>query len=118
MLLGWSCGEYRVVEVGGRRSPLLPQCCATLRPVPRISSFYGIAIYMYYDDHDPPHFHARYAGASAQVAITGAEVMTSTLPERAQRLVIEWARMRESELLADWELARARRQLKPIAPLE
>ena len=27
-------------------------------PVPRISAFYGVVIWMYYDDHNPPHFHA------------------------------------------------------------
>lgn len=30
--------------------------------MPEISRFYGIVIAMYYNDHDPPHFHARYGG--------------------------------------------------------
>ena len=29
--------------------------------MPRVSEFFGIAIYMYYNDHMPPHFHAEYA---------------------------------------------------------
>ena len=86
--------------------------------MPRISFFYGIAIYMYYDDHDPPHFHARYAGQAAQITIAGAQVMSSTLPPRALTLVAEWARMRQTELLEDWELARDRKPLKPVAPLD
>ena len=28
--------------------------------MPEISKFYGIIIYMYIDDHNPPHFHVWY----------------------------------------------------------
>lgn len=28
--------------------------------MPRVSAFYRIVIAMYFDDHPPPHFHARY----------------------------------------------------------
>jgi hypothetical protein len=37
--------------------------------MPTISTFYGILIKMYWDDHAPPHFHAEYAGAEAVIAI-------------------------------------------------
>jgi hypothetical protein len=55
--------------------------------VPRISEFYGIVIEMYYGDHPPPHFHARYGGESAKMAIATGEVIAGSLPGRAHRLV-------------------------------
>ncbi len=50
--------------------------------MPRISAFYGIAIYMYYRDHAPPHFHAIYGEYEATVAIETAEVLEGRLPRR------------------------------------
>jgi len=35
--------------------------------VPTISVFYGIVIAMFFNDHDPPHFHARYAESHSMV---------------------------------------------------
>jgi len=43
--------------------------------VPRISFFYGIAITMYFYDHEPPHFHAQYAEHHAVIAIGSGEVL-------------------------------------------
>jgi hypothetical protein len=61
--------------------------------VPRISSFNGIVIAMYYRDHDPPHFHAIYAEYEAQIVIETLEPLAGELPARALRLVQEWAGM-------------------------
>jgi len=60
--------------------------------VPRISSFYGIAIYMHWNEahHSRPHFHARYAGTAASVDLDG-KVIAGSLPRRALGLVAEWA---------------------------
>jgi hypothetical protein len=85
--------------------------------VPRISEFYGIAIAMYYAEHGVPHFHALYAGQEASVAIETLEVLAGSLPERALRLVREWAALHLAELEADWEHARASEPLERIAPL-
>jgi hypothetical protein len=57
--------------------------------VPRLSFFYGIAIYLYFEDHAPPHVHARYAGSEARVSITSGEMLDESLPRRAARLVAE-----------------------------
>jgi hypothetical protein len=54
--------------------------------MPRISSFYGITIAMFYGDHNPPHFHAYYADSSAHFALDGT-ILDGSLPRRAQRLV-------------------------------
>ena len=85
--------------------------------MPRISSFYGIVIAMYFDDHPPPHFHARYAEYEAQVGIANGEVLHGDLPRRAQALVHEWVELHRAELIADWELASQGQPLATIDPL-
>jgi hypothetical protein len=86
----------------------------TVAGVPRISTFYGIAIYMYWQDHAPPHFHALYAGSEAQVRIDDGAVMAGTLPNTARRLVAEWAVLHREELLANWQRAQGPDPLVPI----
>ena len=65
--------------------------------MPEISRFLGIVIRMYFLDHDPPHFHAAYAGAEAQIRIRPLGVLGGTLPPRALALVVEWASLHEIE---------------------
>jgi len=86
--------------------------------VPVISRFFGIAIRMYYRDHEPPHFHARYGEHEVIVSIEELEILEGTLPPRARRLVIEWAFLHRDALRRDWALARAGAPLRPIPPLE
>jgi Domain of unknown function (DUF4160) len=59
--------------------------------VPKLSEFFGIAIYMYWGDHGPPHFHARYGGEKASIAIEDSSVVAGGLSPRALGLVVEWA---------------------------
>jgi hypothetical protein len=86
--------------------------------VPRISSFYGIAIYMHWNEshHARPHFHARYAGQAASVDLDG-NVIAGSLPRRALGLVAEWARQHREELETNWQRARREESLAPIEPL-
>lgn len=86
--------------------------------MPEISRFFGIVVQMYYADHDPPHFHVRYGGQKALVAIETSAVLRGNLSPRTLSLVTEWAAMHQAELMEDWNLARQEAQLKPIAPLE
>ena len=86
--------------------------------MPRISEFFGIAIYMYYKDHAPPHFHAIYAQYDAAIGVDPIEVMEGRLPRRAQSLVFEWAASYQDELRTNWELARVGQPLQRIPPLE
>ena len=85
--------------------------------MPRISEFYGIVIAMYYAEHGLPHFHALYAGDDASIAIETLEVLAGSLPDRALRLVQEWAVLHRAELHANWRRARDGEPLQPIAPL-
>jgi hypothetical protein len=85
--------------------------------VPRISEFYGIVIGMYFADHPPPHFHARYSGDEATIVIATGDVLAGGIPARALRLVREWLAAHRPELEAHWERARDHDQPEPVAPL-
>jgi hypothetical protein len=85
--------------------------------VPEICRFFGIVITMYYNDHVPPHFHARYGREKASIGIESLQILEGTLSPRALGLVMEWASAHKSELMNDWVLARSRSPLKSIDPL-
>lgn len=85
--------------------------------VPTISRFFGILITMYFDDHDPAHFHARHADGAAKVRIDTLEVLVSTLDRRHLRLVLAWAELHRDELAENWQRARAGETLNDIEPL-
>ncbi len=86
--------------------------------MPELCRFFGIIIAMYYNDHAPPHFHARYGHQKAAIDIETLGVLEGELSPRALGLVLEWAARHKDELRVDWELARTHATLKPIAPLE
>ncbi len=85
--------------------------------MPEISRFFGIIIAMYYNDHAPPHFHVRYGGERALIAIETLIVLEGKVSPRALGLVTEWASSHQTELMEDWILARGQAPLKPIEPL-
>jgi Domain of unknown function (DUF4160) len=66
--------------------------------MPTIAYFYGIAIQMFYDDHNPPHLHARYGRAKALIRLSDGEVIAGELPPLATRLVRDWTVARRGEL--------------------
>lgn len=85
--------------------------------MPRISQFFGIIIAMYYNDHAPPHFHARYGEYEALLSIESLSVIEGAVPGRALAMVLEWASLHRSELRANWERARRGLPLEAIEPL-
>lgn len=86
--------------------------------MPEISRFYGIIIAMYYNEHNPPHFHAKYGEFTAEIEIRTLKIFKGELPKRAKTLVMEWADEHRDELQMDWELARLKQELKDIEPLK
>jgi hypothetical protein len=72
---------------------------------------------MYFDDHPPAHFHARYGEFEAQVEIANGQVIHGSLPRRAAGMVEEWAQLRRAELETAWERAMAEQPLGRIDPL-
>jgi hypothetical protein len=85
--------------------------------MPEISRFYGIVVSMFYDDHNPPHFHVQYGEFKAVIRINDFALMDGNLPPKAIGLVIEWANIHKKELIENWELAVTDQQLNKIAPL-
>jgi hypothetical protein len=85
--------------------------------VPRLSSFYGIVITMYYREHGVPHFHARYGGHKASISIDRIEILGGFLPLQALRLVKRWAALHREELYENWDRAQRREVLENIDPL-
>jgi hypothetical protein len=65
--------------------------------MPCVSDFYGVAIYMYYSDHAPPHFHAEYGGDEVEIEIQTLQVLRGGLKRRAMGLVLEWAALHHKD---------------------
>jgi len=86
--------------------------------MPEISRFFGIIIAVFYDDHNPPHFHARYSGQKVAIEIETLRVLEGEIPPRALGLVMEWAALHKDELLQDWNLAKSNKPPKKIEPLK
>lgn len=86
--------------------------------MPELSRFFGIIISMYYSEHSPPHFHAKYGEEQASLRIDNGEILDGSLGRKALRLVREWRALHHAELQDDWMRARAREPLNKIEPLE
>ena len=85
--------------------------------MPEVSRFLGIVIAMFYREHEPAHFHAIYGEHEITVEIESG-LVKGQFPRRALRHVLEWYELHRDDLREDWRLARERRPLRKIAPLE
>lgn len=85
--------------------------------MPEISLFYGIRIAMYYDDHNPPHFHAEYNGQKVLVDIINSCVIKGALPSKQLKLILAWCVIHQDELMQNWNLSMNGEPLNSINPL-
>jgi len=85
--------------------------------MPEISLFYGIRVTMYWDEHDPPHFHVEYAEYKAVVDIQKALIIKGSLPGKQLKLVLAWCEIHKDELMQNWELSKGGNPLNRINPL-
>jgi len=85
--------------------------------MPIISQFFGISIYMFWKDHMPPHFHARYGGEEIIMDIESGSIQ-GNMTKRAIYLINEWRQIHIDELRKDWDLAIEKSALNEIQPLE
>ena len=86
--------------------------------MPVISTFFGIIVRMFYQDHEPPHFHVEYQGEHAKFSFAG-ELLAGELRSRtAVRRVARWAALHQRELEANWTRMKAGQPLERIEPLE
>jgi len=84
--------------------------------MPEICRFYGIIIFMNYNDHDPPHFHARYEDQEVIMEISSG-IVKGQMSKRALRMLFDWSEIHHEELMENWQLARDRKQLEKVPPL-
>jgi hypothetical protein len=85
--------------------------------MPEISRFLGIVIYMYFNEHNPPHFHAEYNEYKASISIKTLGLMEGILPSKVMSLVVEWAQEHQVELLENWNSIKETGKFHKINPL-
>jgi hypothetical protein len=73
---------------------------------------------MFYSDHNPPHFHAEYAGATASIDIEELVMFRGRLPRKQMQLVLAWAALHQEDLRLNWDRARRGEAIESIAPLD
>ena len=81
--------------------------------MPEISRFLGIIISMYFNEHNPPHFHIRYNEYRASMDIRNLNIIVGSLPAKVRGLVEEWAEMHQKELLTMRE-TKTFHKIKPL----
>jgi len=86
--------------------------------MPQISNFFEIIIRMFYNEHNPPHFHAQYGEYMCCIDIQTLGIVEGYLPARALGLVIEWAILHKEELLSNWHYIEQQKPLNKIEPLQ
>ena len=86
--------------------------------MPTICEFDGMKIQMFYQEHQPAHFHIVYSGRSIVVGIDPIIIMKGELPANLRSRLFEWASIHQAELRANWELARGQRPLLKIKALD
>jgi Domain of unknown function (DUF4160) len=84
--------------------------------VPVVCRFAGIVVMMYHNDHNPPHFHARYGGHLVVLEIQTLRVYAGSLPRPQLNELSKWAADRREGLMQNWDLARRGQPLQPLAP--
>jgi hypothetical protein len=85
--------------------------------MPELSRFLGMIISIYFDDHNPPHFHVSYNSDEALIAINDLSILKGSLPPRVLGLAMEWARLHQSELLENWNTVQMNGEYFKIDPL-
>ncbi len=82
--------------------------------MPEITRFYGIVIKLFFGDHPPPHFHAVYGECVGLFNIDTLEMIEGDLPNRAKKLVLEWAAINKNELKQMWD----KQEFRKLQPLD
>ena len=73
---------------------------------------------MYFDDHEPEHFHAEHQGQNGTFDFTGRSLTGKIRSATARKLIREWARAHSAELKENWRRAKKLQPLNQVAPLE
>ena len=85
--------------------------------MPEISRFFGIIITMFYDEHNPPHFHAEYQGSEGIFNFDGNMLQGNIKSKIALKLIKEWSLLRKNELEENWINITHKNVINKIEPL-
>jgi len=85
--------------------------------MPEICRFYGIVIHMFFNEHNPPHFHANYGEFRITVNLQN-EVINGFMPKRALKLIFEWMELHKNEILENWNKCQKGELPDKIEPLK
>jgi hypothetical protein len=86
--------------------------------MPVVSTFFGIVIRMFYQEHGVAHFHAEYQGERATFTFDGKALAGTIRSRTARRLIEDWARSHQQELDRNWERIKTGDPLERIEPLD
>ena len=82
--------------------------------MPEISRFYGIIIYMFFNDHNPPHFKVKYGEFEGNILIDNGNLLNGDFPVSKLKLVQAWAEIHKDELLTMWNT----KEFHQVTPLK
>jgi hypothetical protein len=85
--------------------------------MPFVSMFFGIIIRMFYNEHNPPHFHAEYQGTEGIFNFNGEMLQGNIKSGTALRLIKEWTLLRKAELEENWSNITEKAGINKIEPL-
>lgn len=84
--------------------------------MPEISRFYGIIIKMFFNEHNPPHFHAEYQDYKVVISIEKG-IVEGKMPKTALKLIFKWLELHKEELLLNWKNIEGKKPLNKVEPL-
>ena len=82
--------------------------------MPEVSRFFGVRIAIYYNEHDPPHFHAYYQSFDASYSIENGERIKGKMPVNLEKVIIKWSKKHNNVLMKNWNLAKNKKPLMKI----
>jgi hypothetical protein len=82
--------------------------------MPEISRFFGLCVYMFFNDHNPPHFKVKHGEFEANILIENGNVLNGDIPLAKLKLVQAWAEIHKEELIAMWE-SKDFHKIKPLS---
>ena len=85
--------------------------------MPAVCMFRRIKIYINYNEHIPPHFHAKYGEYECSITIDDIELLNGDMPNKQLKMLFGWAALHQEELKEEWYLAEQKQELFQIAPL-
>jgi len=86
--------------------------------MPVVAIFFGIIIRMFFQEHEPRHFHAERQALQGKFDFDGKMIVGNITSKTALRLIRQWAQLNRAALDDNGVKIKAGKPLSRIAPLE